>query len=181
MNSAYAFGTSSRTWTALYDDQGEQVLPEGAFASGDGSEVMMLPYDEYVSSSGIVQKLGTLSNSVRSMTSADLTGSEFAGGSVVLGPDGQQLGQVPDAAGMVMNAAGTRLYAVLATDAQPELHTYDLTAAPSNGFYPELGTPITLAGNTGDLGFAQPLAITPDGGTVFIAGPNGIAVQPVSP
>ncbi len=181
MSSAYAFGTSSRTWTALYDDQGAPVLPEGAFASGDGSEVMLMPYDEYVSSTGIVQKLGILSNSVYSMTSADLTGSEFAGSSVVLGPEGQLLGQVPDAAGMVVNPAGTRLYAVLATDPQPELHMYDLTAAPSNGFYPELGAPITLAGNTGDLGFPQPLAITPDGGTVFIAGPDGIAVQPVSP
>ncbi len=69
------------------------------------------------------------------------------------------------------------------------LRTFDLTATPVAGVFPEIGTGITLAGSPGvsvpsgtGLGSnSQPLrmAMTPDGATVFIAGTDALIVQPV--
>lgn len=63
------------------------------------------------------------------------------------------------------------------------LTTYDLTATPSgspNPEYPAIGTPIPLNACLSDTdGYA--FALTPDGTTVFIAGPTGFIVQPLTP
>jgi hypothetical protein len=69
------------------------------------------------------------------------------------------------------------------------LRTYDLTAGPVAGVFPQIGTGITLAGSPGSsvppgAGFgsnSQPfrMAITPDGATVFIAGTDAVVVQPI--
>lgn len=183
LNSVYVYGTSSRTYALLYNTLGQQIPPLGnTVASGDGSIVMVgLPNDEYVASTETAHTVTTPGHFVLRLTSADLDASEFATISEIVGPEGQLLGNLPGTVGTVINPAGSRLYAIDQADSQPELHTYDLTAAPSGGVYPETGSPITLAGNPTSLGLPDLLALTPDGGTAFIAGPNGIAVQPVSP
>lgn len=64
---------------------------------------------------------------------------------------------------------------------QLELHTFDLTATPINGIYPEIGTPIVPDEDLlRNLGYEQLLPIS-DGGTVFALSRYGIAVQPVTP
>ena len=84
----------------------------------------------------------------------------------------------------IMNAAGTRLYSL-----QPAtlgnngfLHTFDLTAPPVAGNFAEAAPPIELAGDPGGDSDPRPkMTITPDGNTVFIAGVNGVAIQPTPP
>lgn len=87
---------------------------------------------------------------------------------------------------MKLSPDGHKAYAY---DQSGLLLTYDLTATPVAGVFPQTGTGITLAGSPGapgvlgiDIGSnAQPLymAITPDGKTVFIAGTDALVVQPV--
>lgn len=182
MNLEYAFGTSSRTWAALHNTLAQGVLPGPTFGSADGSEVLAAPWQEYVASQGAVREIPTVSNTDDSLAAVNPTGTQFAFRSaVIVDQNGDLLGRVAGADGMVFNPAGTRLYEVEPLDSQPKLHTFDVTATPSNGNYPELGAPITLAGDTSTLVVEQLLAITPDGGTVFVAGSDGIAVQPVPP
>jgi hypothetical protein len=59
------------------------------------------------------------------------------------------------------------------------LRSYDLTAAPVAGIFPEIGTGITLAGSPGSNSMPIRMAITPDGATVFLAGSAAVVVQPV--
>jgi hypothetical protein len=182
MVSVYAYGTSSRTWTAMNNTLGQRVASQGTLASGDGSIVMIAPFSKYVASMAAVQPLATQGNLSPALASADLTGSEFATYMQVVDQQGQLLGLVPgNPRDMLINAAGTWLYGVQGTaDLHAELHRYDLTATPSGGDYPELGTAITLTDDgTNLLGAPVRLAITPDERTVFLAGSSGISVQPV--
>jgi len=184
---SWVYGTSSRTWSALYDTLDEQVPPESIVGSGDGS-IVMIGSEQYDASTGTAQFNPIQGNVGPSLSSADLTGSEFATDGNVVGPQGQLLGKVAPASGLsgpdgvVINPAGTRLYAVETSASQLELHTFDLTATPINGVYPEIGTPIVLDEDLlSNLGYEQVLTISPDGGTVFALSRYGIAVQPVTP
>ena len=176
MTTLWVYGAASRKFTALGDGAC------GPVASGDGSVVMLCGDAEYVASTGTIRH--PQSSVGGAQISADLTGSRFAATYGVWGPDDQMLGLPLSTVGIIINLAGTRLYGMqdYNLDPQPRLHTFDLTATPVSGYYPELGTPITLAGDTGVGSSAYPaLAITPDGGTVFVAGANCVAVQPVPP
>ena len=87
---------------------------------------------------------------------------------------------------MKLSPDGHKAYAY---DQSGLLITYDLTAAPVAGVFPQLGSGITLAGSPGPAGVlgidigsnAESLymSMTPDGGTVFIAGTDAVVVQPV--
>ena len=184
--SVWAYGTASRTWSVLYDTIDEQLATGPTVGSGDGS-IVMIGSQQYDASTGTAQFNPTQGNVDNTLTSANLTGSEFATNSKVVGPNGQLLGEVSGAGGssvpdgVVINPAGTRLYAVFTTATQLELHTFDLTAAPVNGVYPEIRTPIALDTDPRNWGFEQALIISPDGKTVFVQGPYGKAVQPVAP
>jgi hypothetical protein len=76
---------------------------------------------------------------------------------------------------LTVNRQGTRLYA-LNTD--NTLHTYDLTATPVGGNYPEVGTASTQTVPASSAQFAVRLAISPDGLGLFLAGDQGILVIP---
>jgi hypothetical protein len=54
------------------------------------------------------------------------------------------------------------------------LRTFDLTATPVSGQFPEIGTGTSLPSDTG----RSVITVSPDGGTVFIAGSDGIVVVP---
>jgi uncharacterized membrane protein YgdD (TMEM256/DUF423 family) len=65
--------------------------------------------------------------------------------------------------------------------------TYDLTGTLVAGIYPQIGSAIILAGDPGPASTLTPgpysnavvlMTITPDGGTVFIAGYKAVVVQP---
>ncbi|MEP7243767.1 MAG: hypothetical protein ABI885_08775 [Gammaproteobacteria bacterium] len=62
-----------------------------------------------------------------------------------------------------------------------ELRSYDVTTKlfPTDQIFLQVGTGIPLSPGTGTGAIA--MAITPDGGTVFVAGTSGVFVQPSPP
>jgi hypothetical protein len=173
---AVVFGTFSRVFTPM--SVGGDCGPT---ASGNGAIVAMTN-GNFIASSEMVIQPGA------SGTSGDLAGDEFVNGDVVENQTGQVLGYLSTSF-TVINPAGTRAYGYTPDPVAcaPTLTTYDLTATPSGSPSPEfpvLGTPITLQTSClhgADEGYGYLLAITPDGATVFIARPDGVVVQPVSP
>jgi len=99
------------------------------------------------------------------------------GGVRIFDPNFQVLGSIPPAASFptafaaALSPNGSRAYSSSGT----VLHTYDLTAAPSAGLFPEVTPAVTLPG---DPGFNPVMTISPDGGTLFIAGDAGIVAVP---
>jgi hypothetical protein len=86
------------------------------------------------------------------------------------------LGSIPGPVwALTVNRPGTRLYA-LNTD--NTLHTYDLTAAPVSGNYPQIGSGSAQTVPAGSAQFPVRLAISPDGQGLFLAGDQGILVIP---
>lgn len=173
--SAFVFGTFSRVLTPM--SVGGECGPA---ASGNGAIVAMTS-GNFVASSETVAQPGATG------TTGDLAGDEFVNGNEIENQNGQVLGYLGSYF-TVINPAGTRAYGYIpdTVSCAPTLATYDLTATPSgspNPQFPVLGTPITLPTSCfGDSnsGYGYPLAITPDGTTVFIARPDGVIVQPVS-
>jgi len=175
----FAFGTSSRTFTPLSAGPGCESL----VASGNGAFVAMY-HSTYNASTGLMTQGGAQTSSA---TTADFAGDRFLDYGAVYSGTGQVLGYVDQglAEGGVVNPAGTRAYSL--TQDQTDdltLSTYDLTAAPAPAGsqyakYPVLGTPITLTNSITEGLYLG--SITPDGATIFLAGPLELIVQPVSP
>lgn len=172
----YAFGTFSRVFTPM-PNSGCCGSP---IASGNGAIVAMDGGTFDASSETVAAQ----APSVDGQTTTDLAGDKFLDFGDVDSQTGQTLGYINGLYGGVVNPAGTRVYGV---DTQAlTLTTYDLTATPTGSpdpLYPALGTPISLPStcNPGCVNAFYQMAITPDGGTVFIAGPSQIVVQPVPP
>jgi len=168
----FVFGTFSRTVSPMLT-QTTGIHP--TVASGDGS-IVALDGTNFIASTEMVSPTGTVGYS------ADLVGDRFIDGNGVLNQSGQLLGSVstPVGGANVINWAGTRVYGYTpsTTSCIATLSTFDLTASPTGGQYPEIGTPISLAQNC-DLGGDQS-AITPDGNTVFILSTGAVFVQPLS-
>jgi len=174
----FAFGTSSRIFTPMSAASCNPV------ASGNGA-IVALNYGTYVSSTETVtQQQGPQTDSE---TTTDFLGNTFLSFAQVENQTGQVLGFIGSSSGQVVNAAGTRAYGII-TDPNlgvPTLATFDLTATPSGSpdpKFPQLGTPMTLATacTPGSCrGGSYALATTPDGSTIFMAGPNGLIVQPL--
>lgn len=85
------------------------------------------------------------------------------------------LGNLPVAsrqAAVVLSPDGNRAYRY---DSGTTLQTYDLTATPVAGVFPEIGAGTTLSANPGT---SPKITISPDGGTLFIAGADSIVVLP---
>ncbi len=188
MNVAYtygfAYGTFSNTFTPLSTgasytvDGGNGAVP---VESGNGAF--------YDSPSETVTVPGPMTEGQDQEdfpgATADFAGDKLSYSDIVESQTGQVLGYVPSFAG-VINAAGTRLYGLVATSPSTcasTLTTFDLTATPTgspNPEYPALGTPISLSTCLSDsTGYA--FVLTPDGATVFIAGPTGFIVQLITP
>jgi hypothetical protein len=84
------------------------------------------------------------------------------------------LGNLPaTTVSVVLSPAGDRAYTY---DQAKTLRTFDLTAPPVGGVFPEIGTGIALAGDPGSS--IPKMAITPDGAAVFITGGTNLVVQP---
>jgi hypothetical protein len=91
----------------------------------------------------------------------------------------QQLGTIPFGVAAALSPNGTKAYTYEAFTVSPNgrVHVYDLTAAVA-GAFPEIGTgtatPTTPGSNVG----RSRMTISLDGGTLFIAGEQGIVMMP---
>lgn len=167
----FVFGTFSHTLSPM-PFQTVGIRP--TVASGNGA-IVALDGTNFIASTETVSQSGTVGYS------ADLMGDKFIDANGVLSQIGQLLGSVntPFPGVDIVNWAGTRVYGYnpSTTSCVPTLSTFDLTATPTGGQYPEIGNPISLAQNC-DSGGDQ-LAITPDGSAVFILTTGGVFVQPL--
>ena len=101
----------------------------------------------------------------------------------VYGSNLQLLGTLPATTiAAAVSPDGTRAYAL---DDSGNLSAFDLTASPAGqGAYPQVGAAVMLGtfGETDSFGEAPygrvKMAISPDGGTLFLAGSGGVGVQP---
>jgi len=73
---------------------------------------------------------------------------------------------------VVVSPDATRAYMFDSTASQ--ILSFDLTATPGGGAYPQLAS----AAPAGSLGSGVRMAISPDGATLFLAGTGGVAIQP---
>ena len=73
---------------------------------------------------------------------------------------------------VVLKADGTAAYTY---DSSGKVRKFDLTGTPVAGIYPEIGSGTSLAGSPGSN---VRMTITPDGGTLFLAGGTQIVVLP---
>jgi hypothetical protein len=98
-------------------------------------------------------------------------------GYIVLDSDYHVVGNLPEVAlgttaAVALSPDGTRAHQYVSGTV---VHTYDLTVAPVGATFPEIGGGTTLPSDPG----ANPvMTVSPDGGTLFIAGADGIVVVP---
>jgi DNA-binding beta-propeller fold protein YncE len=160
----------------------EIFIPSGSFScpstggSADGSLVVIaqqcvspaspvMLYDASTSAF-FASNLHTSRNSPvldRRATRIMLSGFEIYDRNLIL------LGTIPSA--YTLSPDGKRAYGAN----QTVLHTYDLAGSPPAGLFPEIEPGTSLPG---DLGGGGAVTVSPDGGTVFIAGPDRIVVVP---
>jgi hypothetical protein len=175
------FATSRRTFAFLLAERDSMFQ---SVAAGDGSAVWITTPArtiKYNPSTGLITRPpGLMTTGFEAPPSSDLAGTKLQSGTGIADATFAALGYTGPAQAAVINRAGTRAYAYDATSAS--MRIYDLTAAPTGGGqfpqFPEIGQPTVLPGDPGNSS-AMRMTITPDGGAVFISGPNGIAVQPV--
>lgn len=77
---------------------------------------------------------------------------------------------------VVLRPDGTRAYTF--DSAASQILSFDLTANPAGAAFPQVGSALAPAG---DPGSGVKMAISPDGGTLFLAGSSQIVVQPAPP
>jgi hypothetical protein len=99
---------------------------------------------------------------------------------VVVDRDYATLGRLPDSTrAAVVKPDASRVYTfdAAADSASGELRTFDLTAPPVDGMFQQVGPgiPMSPGSATGTIA----MALTPDGGTVFVVGTAGAWVQPL--
>jgi IPT/TIG domain-containing protein len=94
-------------------------------------------------------------------------------GSLVYDANFQQQGKIPGSLAVVLSPNGSKAYAY---SSGTLLHTYDLDGTlDMNGFFPEIATGTALAGEPG----SNPvMTMSPDGGSLFIAGADAVVVVP---
>jgi hypothetical protein len=152
-------------------------------ASLDGSRVVIVQGSvspapavlQYDTSTGGLAATGINLNQFGA-AALDRTGSHIVlNGSLVFNKSFVQIGSIPcGSMQTVLAPDGLRAYCY--NSSVGTLHSYDLSVSPVAGVFPEIGAGITLAKNPGAL---SKMTVSPDGGTLFIAGQSGIVVQPL--
>jgi hypothetical protein len=171
------YSAADGTYTAAVDAQ-FSVLNVAA-ASGDGSRILigntgLTPAQQVYRmdpSTGAMTPLQVWAD-VRGMM-LDLHGTRILVGRTLYDGDFGLIGTVPsDMWAATLSPRGDRVYAL---DSSRRLRTFDASAGVG---LPELGSPITLPGSAS--GFDM-IVVSPDGGTLFMAGWDSILVQPAPP
>jgi hypothetical protein len=153
-------------------------------ASADGASVVVIQGSvsppqsvaQYSASSGSLFSVSLALNQSLARPALNRDASRILlNGALVYNSNYQLLGNIPGSTAVVLAPDGRKAYAY---SGGTTLHTYDLSgtlANPSTDQFPEIGTGTTLAG---DAGINSVMTISPDGGTLFIAGGSAIVVQP---
>jgi hypothetical protein len=172
-----------------------QPLPNGfahgiVAASGDGGEALAASdaggsgnqtIYEYSASTGTLAPWSNLQFDVRELQLDRMGANALINKTEVWDPNTFTMkGELPaTTSASVLTPDGTTAY-TYGTDGQ--VHRFDISALPPGGLggaYPEVGTPIALADDPsaapGDLGVW--MLVTPDGGTLFLAGSQQVVVQ----
>ncbi len=190
----------SRFYRCSLRDQTWTSYPEPYLAwvslgtSGDGSRVVLggesryLPQlHRYDASTHAFSSLGQRTYG-RTVIAVDRTGSRTLMGSngttlstgtyQVFDADLALLGSLPATSrAAVVHPDGTRAYTYEPSGSEGKLRVFDLTQTIA-GAFPELGTAVTLAGNPEAQAYEVKMVISPDGGTIFLAGDDAIVVEP---
>jgi hypothetical protein len=115
-----------------------------------------------------------------SPASVDRAGNRILAGTEVGNREGMRLGQLNTNANGnlagVINPQGTRAYVL---DNTYRLHTFDLTSAPVNGQYPEIGAPIAVPSGMPLTYSRTRMDISLDGRTGFLGTYYGVRVVPL--
>ncbi len=154
-------------------------------ASADGATVLLVDNNVQAAVAGLVrydtrleQLAGGATIGVTSAISIDRHGAKVLvnDGSIYDGSTLTKLGSLAATpVGIAIAPDATRAYAY---DANGTVRVYDLTQAPVAGIYPEVLPAKTLSGSPSSSGWAT-LAVSPDGGSMFVAIDSGIYVVPL--
>ena len=163
---------------AASGDGSRLIVTTPYFTSGGDNQVMSLDAATgAVTNTGIVPSADVIPALDRRGTRIVIDRTRVYSGGYVL------LGTLPSSTlAVVLRPDGSRAYTY---DRSGRLRTFDLTAVPAGGAFPEIGSGITLAGDPGSevesvfSSAVVEMAMTPDGRTVFIAGSLAVVVQPV--
>jgi IPT/TIG domain len=188
MTNLLLYSTSSHAFY-LADSRLSRADPA---ASGDRSTVVVAqsgitpepPVDIYDASSQLYSSTQALFSRNRNpqfgRTTVNRTGTRIVLPSFttqVLDQNYQLLGTLPGTTrAAVLAPDGGRVHTL---DSSGELRSYDLTAAPVGGVFPQVGTGVVV-GINGSNGIVA-MAISPDGGSLFIADTTKALVQPAPP
>jgi hypothetical protein len=178
------------TRTAAFSQPSTTLSLDNAIAraSADGSTMAIVQGDPALTSAPAVFRY-TASTQTISSTGVTLNQNAVApaldraatrvvlNGTNVYDSGYQLLGTLPATTlAVVVRPDATRAYTFDSTASQ--ILSFDLTASPAGAAFPQVGAATTPAG---DPGSGVKMAISPDGGTLFLAGSNQIVVQPSPP
>jgi hypothetical protein len=150
-----------------------------AGASTDGSRVVFVQSGvspaqsvyQYLASDASLAPVNLPLNRLLAGPALDRRASRIVlNGNLVYGANYQLLGSIPGSSAVALSPDGSKAHAY---SSGTMMHTYNLTSAVA-GVFPEI-TATTLPS---DPGPNPVMTISPDGGTLFIAGSDGIVVVP---
>jgi hypothetical protein len=194
LSSGFARGGASYIWSYLVRDPKITIISSISLvfgtpgASADGSRVVFTEGDPQFPNLNIAQyksadsslsfaNFSVAQNGVR--PKLDRKASRIVlNGYIVLDSDYHVVGNLPEVAlgttaAVAVSPDGTRAHQYLSGTV---VHTYDLTVTPTGATFPEIGSGTVLPS---DPGSNPVMTVSPDGGTLFIAGSDGIVVVPV--
>jgi len=162
--------------------------PTGA-ASADRSRIVLIQSQvspaqniyQYTASNGLLSHVNLPLESFGTRPALDRSATRMIlSGSLVYNGNFQKLGNIPFSSTVALSPDGSKAYAY---SSGTVLRTYDLTgtlANPDTDAFPEIGTTGTPLPSDPGLppGVLAVMTVSPDGGTLFIAGSDGIVVVP---
>jgi hypothetical protein len=123
------------------------------------------------------EQLTTMTFSQSGQPGLNRNGTNLVIGAAVYGAQFTLAGSLPaTTAASILSPTSAKAYTWDTNGTTGTVRTFDISAAPVGGQFPEIGTGVTPPGTY--LGAYVVMAISPDGGTLFLAGTNHIAVMP---
>lgn len=149
---------------------------QGVLVQGRPGRTNPLTLERYTPEAAFTSSVVSLQqNSIPPTMDRNATRAVFNGTQVFNGAADDLLGTLPaTVAAVALRPDGTRAYTL--DSATGGIHTYDISADANGEAYGEVGSMQTLAGAPGD---APRMIVTPDGGTLVIAGTTQVVVQPI--